>query len=57
MYELYRQRHAELVRDAQRRRLARSGAWIARLARNLSARGAMHRDSEASVSRLSGGRV
>jgi hypothetical protein len=57
MYELYQQRHAELVRDAQRRRLARSGAWLARLLRHLAARGAMHRDSEARISRLSGGRI
>jgi hypothetical protein len=57
MYELYRHRHAELVRDAQRRRLARSGAWMARLLRHMAARGAMHRDSEASISRMSGGRV
>jgi hypothetical protein len=55
--EQVRQRQAELARDVERQRLTRSGAWMARTFRRLAARGAMHGDGDARISRATGGRT
>jgi hypothetical protein len=54
--KLARWREAELVREMEMQRLARRGR-ISRTLRRLVAAGAMHRDSEAELSRSTGGRV
>jgi hypothetical protein len=55
--ELVRQRQAELAREAEHRRLARSAAWMTRTFRRLVAGSAMHRDDDARISRSTGGRT